>query len=145
MYIRHIYSDSTLDTAAHRPYTPHPLSTHTKPLEIHKHRSIATLSTTFAFSFCSKTLELKIKLHVINMSLCSQSFFTIHTPSQAHTLITYIPSHTRRHSLTHPIELVVESAWVTDGVSIFRSPPKHSLHGAAIGTLVVHALQCGFL
>lgn len=61
-----------------------------------------------------------------------------HTPSNIHSLIH--PS-----SLTHPIELVVESAWVTDGVSIFRSPPKHSLHGAAIGTLVVHALQCGFL
>ena len=46
-YIRYICSDSTLDTSAHRTYTPHPLSTHTKPLEMRKHRSIATLSTTY--------------------------------------------------------------------------------------------------
>ena len=53
------------------------------------------------------------------------------------------PSHTCHH--THPIELVVEPARVTDGVSIFCSPPKNSLHGATIGTLVIHALQRGFL
>jgi len=80
---------------------------------------------------------------VINISLCLQSSSTIHIPSQAHTFTKYTPSHTCHH--THPIELVVEPARVTDGVSIFCSPPKNSLHGATIGTLVIHALQRGFL
>ena len=33
----HIRSDYTHDPSAHRPCSPHPLSTHTKPLETHTH------------------------------------------------------------------------------------------------------------
>ena len=150
----HIRSDYTHYPSAHRPCSPHPLSTHTKPLETHTHtgaqlHSVAIAHLNFWFQFLepkhsTQNQLSKILIHVVtNISLCLQSSSTIHIPSQAHTFTKYTPSHTCHHA--HPIELGVEPARVTDGVSIFCSPPKNSLHGAAIGTLVVHALQRGFL
>ena len=49
--------------------------------------------------------------------------------------------HTHRHTHTYPIEFVVESTWITDGISVLRPPPKDRLGCTAVGALVVHALQ----
>ena len=53
-------------------------------------------------------------------------------------------THTHTHQ-THSIELVVEATRVAHRVSILHPAPENSLGRATVGTLVVHALERGFL
>lgn len=49
------------------------------------------------------------------------------------------------YTLAYPIQLVVETTGIAHWVSIVIPPPQYSLGGLAVTTLIVHALQVGFL